>query len=108
VEINGRELVDPITEYQHDSNYYHLQIRATLTESSTEIKVKQDAQSPNMVEKSKTMSFINVPQKFKPGFPVSFKVATAQSRFVKGRIMLSTILNTLEKLSIKYGCEGQH
>ena len=108
MEINARELVDPITEYQYDSNYYHLQIRATLTEASTGIKVKEAARSPNMVEKSKTMSFVNVPQKFKPGFPVSFKVATARSRFVKGRIMPLTILNTLEKLSMKYGCEGQH
>ncbi|CAB4015848.1 Hypothetical predicted protein [Paramuricea clavata] len=27
-----------------------------------------------MVEKSKTMSFTNIPQKFKPGFPITFKI----------------------------------
>ena len=76
VEINARELVDPVTEYlPYETNNYYLQIQATFTETSTGVKLKENARSPNMVEKSKTMSFTNIPQKFKPGFPITFKVS---------------------------------
>ncbi|CAB3996503.1 C3 and PZP-like alpha-2-macroglobulin domain-containing 8 isoform X1, partial [Paramuricea clavata] len=75
VEINARELVDPVTEYMpYYTNKYYLQIQATFTETSTGVKLKEYARSPNMVEKSKIMSFTNVPQKFKPGFPITFKI----------------------------------
>jgi hypothetical protein len=76
VEINARELVDPVTEYlPYYTNKHYLQIQATFTETSTGVKLKENARSPNMVEKSKIMSFTNVPQKFKPGFPITFKVS---------------------------------
>ena len=45
-----------------------------FTESATGIKLKKTARSPYMVRKSKTMSFIDIPEKFKPGFPMTFKV----------------------------------
>ena len=70
LEINARELVE-----QRRNNFnFHLQIHATFTETSTGIKLKETARSPNVVRRSKTMTFVDVPQNFKSGLPIAFKV----------------------------------
>ncbi|XP_028417105.1 alpha-1-macroglobulin-like [Dendronephthya gigantea] len=73
VEIDARELIDSATEQQYNRRYY-LHIAAVFTESGTGVKVKETARSPFMIRKSKTMSFIDIAEKFKPGFPMTFKV----------------------------------
>ncbi|XP_028416700.1 C3 and PZP-like alpha-2-macroglobulin domain-containing protein 8 [Dendronephthya gigantea] len=67
--IDAKELIN-----SHTPVGYYLHITAMFTEISTGVKIKETARSPNMVLKSKAMSLIDVPQKFKPGFPIKFKV----------------------------------
>ena len=78
LQLSGNELLNSITEYQFDSKFY-INIQATFTEAFTGIKVKETARSPNLVRKSQSMSFVNVPSKFKPGFPLTFKVKSSVS-----------------------------
>jgi hypothetical protein len=71
LEIDARGLLGSLTAYKIE---YYLHIDAKFTETSTGIKLKETFRSPKMVKHSKTMSFVGIPQQFKPGFPMKFKV----------------------------------
>ena len=74
VEINARELIEPIPEYEYNIGSYYLDINAKFVETSTGVTLKETARSSTMARKSKTMTFIDIPVKFKPGLPMKFKV----------------------------------
>ena len=54
---------------------YFLRIKTTFTETSTGVKRENEADTPRMEQYSKTMSFVGLDEKFKPGFPFKFKVS---------------------------------
>ena len=75
VEINARELIEPIPKYQYNIGSYYLDINAKFVETSTGVTLKETARSSIIARKSKTMSFIDIPVKFKPDLPMKFKVS---------------------------------
>jgi hypothetical protein len=75
VEINARELIEPIPKYQYNIGSYYLDINAKFVETSTGVTLKETARSSIIARKSKTMSFVDIPVKFKPGLPMKFKVS---------------------------------